>query len=111
VAPTEESLMAVAYVQEFPATGDDRSTTNYDAISERINPEADRPKGMIVHTAGWDEEQKVFRIFDLWETQEDAQRFIDGRLMPIMEEMAGDGPPPGRPPARQYFYEIHHLVK
>ena len=102
--------MAVAFVQEFPATGDDRSTTNYDAIAARIDPENDRPKGMIVHTAGWDEDQKVFRIFDVWETQEDAQRFMDERLMPIMEELAGDGPPPGPPPARQYYYEIHHLV-
>ena len=103
--------MAVAFMQEFPATGDDRTTTNYDAISARIDPENDWPKGMLFHTAGWDEDQKLFRIFDVWETQEDAQRFMDERLMPIMEELAGDGPPPGPPPARQYYYEIHHLVK
>ncbi len=103
--------MAVAYVQEFPVLDDDRSTTNYDAVSARIDPESDRPKGMILHSAGWDEEQKVFRIFDVWETQEDAQRFMDERLTPILEELAGDGPPPGPPPARQYYYELHHLVK
>lgn len=60
---------------------------------------------------GWrDEDRNVFRIFDVWETQEGRQ-FIDERLMPILQELAGDGPPPGRPPDREYFYELHDLVK
>jgi hypothetical protein len=103
--------MPVAFVQEFAATGDDRSTTNYDAVAARVMPEGDWPTGMIFHTAGWDEDRKVFRIFDVWETREDSQRFMDERVGPIMQELAGDRPAPGPPPDRQYFYELHHLVK
>ena len=38
-------------------------------------------------TAGWDEERGVFRILDVWESREHAQRFIDERLMPIVNEL------------------------
>jgi hypothetical protein len=96
--------MPVAFIQEFAATDDDRSTTNYDTIMKQIMPENDWPQGMIFHTAGWDEEARVFRIFDVWETQEDSQRFQDERLMPIMQGA-------GAPPDRSHYYEIHHLVK
>lgn len=102
--------MSFAWVQEFPIIDDDRSTTNYDAVAARLDPENDRPQGMISHTAGWDEEQKVFRILDVWETKEDAQRFLDEKLAPILQELTGDGPPPGAAPAREYFYELHHVV-
>jgi hypothetical protein len=100
--------MAVAFVQEFEIVSGDRSTTNYDAVAERIGDEA--PSGLIVHTAGFDEERGVFRILDVWESQEDARRFIDERLMPIVEELlAGRDDAP--PPSREYFYELHHVVK
>ena len=46
--------MAVVYVQEFP-TGD-RSTENYDFVAEKDGPF----EGLIVHTAGFDDESGVF---------------------------------------------------
>ena len=33
-------------------------------------------QGLIVHTAGWDDEAGVFRVLDVWETREDAERFL-----------------------------------
>lgn len=96
--------MPVAFIQEFAATDDDRSTANYDMIVKQVMPENDWPKGLIFHTAGWDEGTKVFRIFDVWETQEDSQRFQDERLIPIMQGA-------GAPPDRSHYYDIHHLVK
>ena len=102
--------MPVAFVQEFAIRDDDRSTTNYDAVSERLNPDANWPEGLIFHTAGWDEDRKVFRIFDVWETREQGQRFVDERVMPIVMELGG-GDRPLVPPEREYYYEIHHLVK
>lgn len=50
--------MAVAVIQEFAI--EDRSTTNYDAISERLRggPPAE---GLIFHTAGFDEERVDLR--------------------------------------------------
>jgi hypothetical protein len=100
--------MAVAFVQEFAIEGDDRSTTNYDAISERLDARNDPPAGAIFHTAGFDEEAGVFRIFDVWESREQAERFVTERVMPLVAEVAGDA---AAAPQRQYFYELHDLVR
>jgi hypothetical protein len=52
----------------------------------------------------------VFRIFDVWETREQGQRFVDEQLTPIIERMAaGDAPNPDSfaPPTRESWYELH----
>ena len=99
--------MAVVFIQEFPIQGDDRGTTNYDAVAERVGRAV--PQGGIVHTAGWDEEAGVFRIFDVWESREDAERFIKETLEPVVQELlAGRDDAP--PPSREYFYELHDLI-
>jgi hypothetical protein len=100
--------MAVAFVNEFDVESGDRSTTVYDKVNERLGIEADMPPGLICHTAGFADD--VFRIFDVWESREQADRFYDDRLMPIVKaamEEAGEGGPPDR----QYFYELHDIVK
>ena len=56
--------MAVVYITEFPYK--DWSTTNYDWAKEQIGD--DPVDGLIVHTAGFDEDAKVFRIMDVWES-------------------------------------------
>jgi len=101
--------MAVAFVQEFTIDPDgDRTTTNYDAIQERLGTRDNPPAGGIFHSAGFDEEAGVFRIFDVWETREQAERFMDERVMPVVEEQMA-GRPDAAPPQRQYFYELHDL--
>jgi hypothetical protein len=100
-------MMPVAYVQEFPVDpGGDRTTTNYDAIAARVNAAASPPEGLIVHTAGFDEDAGVFRIFDVWETQGHARSFLDERLLPLVREIAPDAPPP----SREYLYELHDVA-
>jgi len=102
--------MAVAFIQEFPVDpAGDRSTTNYDAIQERLGARENPPEGGILHTAGFDEEAGVFRIFDVWETREQAERFVAERVMPLVEELTAGRPEAG-PPQRQYFYELHDLM-
>ena len=99
--------MAVAFVQEFDIASGDRSTSNYDAVAARLQGQS--PEGLIVHTAGWDEDRGVFRILDVWESREHAQQFIDERLMPIVNELLAnrdDAPPP----SREYYYELHDVV-
>ena len=101
--------MAVAYVQEFPIV--DRSTTNYDFIADKIG---DGPfDGLIVHTAGFDEEGGVFRILDVWETREQAERFLAEHVQPLVEQGPSAFPNPDAftPPARDGFYELHRVVK
>ena len=98
--------MAYAFIQEFDADGDDRSTTNYDAVAERVGAAANAPEGLIVHTAGWDEANGVFRIFDVWESREHADRFWNERLQPVLDELMPQAEN-GTPPDRESRYELH----
>ncbi len=101
--------MPVAYIQEFDVDpGGDRSTANYDAVSRRLDVEADPPEGIIVHTAGFDEDAKVFRIFDVWESEQHARRFLDERLGPILRELFADAPPGAAP--RETLYELYDVM-
>jgi hypothetical protein len=98
--------MAYAIIQEFNASGDDRSTTNYDLVSERVAIASNPPVGLIVHTAGWDEVNGVFRIFDVWESREHADNFWE-RLQRVLDEVM---PPPRSPrPDREGRYELHNV--
>ena len=100
--------MAVAFVQEFAIT--DRSTANYDYIKRRLG---DGPfDGLIVHTAGFDDVNHVFRIVDVWETKEHADRFNAERMQPLIDEGPGSFPNPAAfaPPTREATYELHELV-
>jgi quinol monooxygenase YgiN len=96
--------MAVAFIQEFRIQDGDRSTTNYDAISERLDARSDWPDGCIIHTAGFDDEAGVFRIFEVWESREQCERFLQERVMPLVQELTGGQAPP---PDRQATYDLH----
>ena len=98
--------MAYAFIQEFKADGDDRSTTNYDAVVERVGTASNPPEGLIVHTAGWDEDNRVFRIFDVWESREHADRFWNERLQPVLDELMPQAENTS-PPDREARYELH----
>ena len=101
--------MAVALVQEFPVDrSGDRTTTNYDAIQERLDTKNNPPQGGIFNCAGFDEEAGVFRIFAVWETKEDAERFLRERVMPAVAEVTGRDENAG--PPHQHFYELHDLM-
>jgi hypothetical protein len=101
--------MAVVYVQEFPIG--DRSTTNYDFVAEQVG-EGPFP-GLIAHTAGFDEDAGVFRILDVWETREDAERFLAEQIQPLIDQGPQAFPNPDNftEPTRDGFYELHHVVR
>ena len=101
--------MAHAFIQEFKAIGDDRTTTNYDAVTERIGIANDPPAGLVVHTAGWDEDNGVFRIFDVWESKEHADTFWRERLQPVLDEFMPQGEN-ANPPDREARYELHDVT-
>ena len=87
--------MAIAVIQEFPIEGDDRTTTNYDRIQQALGTRDNPPDGGLVHTAGFDEQAGVFRIFDVWESEQAWEAFLRDRLMPIvrpMMEQSGGAP-------------------
>ena len=78
--------MAIAYIQEFAIRDGKTSTANYDAVVAALDLQ-DAPDGLIVHTAGFDLDAGVFRIFDVWESRAQGQRFMDERLNPVIEPM------------------------
>jgi len=104
--------MAFVFFQEFNVSDDDRSTTNYDAVAERLDVASNPPSGLIVHTAGWDEDNGTFRIVDVWEAREDFERFFQDRLQPTLDELmpqldtANAGPPD-----REGQYQTHDVFK
>jgi hypothetical protein len=100
--------MAVVYIQEFAIR--DRSTQNYDFVAGKVG---EGPfDGLIVHTAGFDDEAGVFRILDVWETQEQADRFMAEHLQPIVAPgpAAFPNPDAATEPTREGFYDLHHVV-
>jgi hypothetical protein len=101
--------LPVALIQEFPIDGDDRSTTNYDAVSSHVMATG-VPEGLVSHSAGFDEAAGVFRIFDIWETQAHAQRFLDETITPFIQGRMGSGESAPPPPAREGFYDLHNVV-
>ena len=104
--------MPIAFVQEFKIQGGDTSTTNYDAVADKVGRQA--PDGLLIHTAGFDHDAGVFRIFDVWESREQGEKFINEQLNPIIEPMAASAQQSGdesfAPPSRETWYELHDSI-
>jgi hypothetical protein len=67
--------------------------------------EEDSPDGLILHTAG--QSQEGFYVYDVWESQEHFQRFVESKLGPALQEIAAGG---GARPQPQFF-PIETIVK
>jgi hypothetical protein len=98
--------MAFAVVQEFPIEGDERTTSNYDRVQEALGTRDNPPAGGLVHTAGFDEEAGVFRIFDVWESEDAWNAFFNDRVMPVVQPLMAHG---GRPPETR-TYHLHDFM-
>lgn len=99
--------MAVAVIQEFPLDGDDRTTTNYDRVQEALDTRNNPPAGGLVHTAGFDEQAGVFRVFDVWESEAAWETFLNDRLMPIVRPMMEQG---GRAPETRVYPLVDVMI-
>ena len=98
--------MAFAFVQDFPVQDGDASTANYDAIHAAIMDKVSGPTGLIIHTAGFTGDG--FRIFEVWETREQCEKFTREVVMPTVMEVAdaaGDAPP------TTTAYELHNVLQ
>jgi hypothetical protein len=105
--------VAIAYLQEFTIDEGDTSTQNYDAVVKALDLK-EAPDGLLIHTAGFDRDAGVFRIFDVWETRAQGDRFTSERLRPILESvMAAAGERAENdfsPPSREVWYELHDAM-
>ncbi len=97
--------MAVAFIQEFPIGS--RTTTNYDAIDERLSEDRPKPDGLLMHFAGFDDDAGVFRIVNVWEAREQGQAYRDEHVMPAVRAVVGESG--GTPPSRDGSYELHRM--
>lgn len=98
--------MAIVHMQEYEIG--DRSTANYDFMKEKLG---DVPiEGLIVHTAGFDDDSGVWRMLDVWESREHADQFMV-RVMAMVEDGPEAFPRPDTfvPPTREAYYELHDL--
>ena len=99
--------MAIMVIQEFDVEEDERSTTNYDAVSGRLALESDPPAGLLFHTAGYTGRGQ-FRIANVWDSQESWDSFREGRLAEALKPLMESGE--GNPPTAEYSHELHHVV-
>lgn len=89
--------MAIAMMVDNP----EGTQEIYDKVRERIGLE--KPAGGIFHAAGPSPEGG-WRVIEIWESEEDAKRFVKERLLPAFEA-AGAAPPP--PPQ---FWTVHNYM-
>ncbi len=97
--------MAFARLIEFDPSGE-RSTSNYDAVTKRVGVEEEPPDGLILHSAGYTDDG-TFRIYDVWETEEQADRFFSERFAPALEAAAD---PDSAEPVKQETYRLHNVI-
>jgi hypothetical protein len=71
----------------------------YDAIMVNLRPLLEQTSGFIAHGAGMSPEG--WRVFEIWDTQEDATAFFAQHIHPNL--------PSGVTPRRAYL-ELHTLV-
>jgi hypothetical protein len=79
--------MAVAMLIDNPSG----SQEIYEQLRERIG--LDKPAGGIFHVAG-PSPNGGWRVIEIWESEEDAKRFLAERLGPAAEAVGTPPPPP-----------------
>ena len=82
--------MAYAFTQDVPIDAE-----FYARIKDGLGD--DPPKGLVVHLAV-ERVEGGLRYYDVWESQEDSDRFVEERLHPVVHsllaEIFGDDLPP-----------------
>ena len=94
--------MTFAFTQDVPI-----DATFYRRIADGLGSEA--PKGLITHIA-IERPEGGLRYIDIWESEEDCERFTQERLHPVvhdlLSEIFGDNLPPE--PERTPISIVHH---
>ena len=89
--------MAVAMVVDNPHG----SQEIYERTRELIG--LDRPAGGTCHRAG-PRPEGGWRVIEVFDTEQDARRFIQERVAPAMEAVGAEPPPPPQ------FWQLHDCL-
>lgn len=79
--------MAVAMMMEWPGV----TPEQYEEARRRVAWETDVPPGAIFHAARFTD--TGLTVGDVWESEEDFNRFAEQRLMPVVREIGIEGEP------------------
>ena len=91
--------MAVALMVDNP----NGSQELYEQIRAEIGLE--KPAGGIFHIAG-PSPNGGWRVIEVWESEEEANRFFQERFFPALETLGISGPPP-----RRELWPVHNAMK
>ncbi len=69
-------------------TGNDTTKHMYEAIRKEVDWERNRPEGLLLHAAAFDDSGNNIRVADIWGSEEDLNNFLSNRLMPVMAKGA-----------------------
>lgn len=89
--------MAIAMMVDNPEV----TQEIYDRVRERLGLE--KPAGGIFHAAG-PSPDGGWRVIEVWESEEDAKRFVKERLLPAFEAVGAAPPPPPQ------FWPVHNYM-
>jgi hypothetical protein len=62
----------------------------YESVRERLGLE--KPAGGILHVAG-PSPNGGWRVIEVWESEQDAKRFVQDRLLPAFQAVGAPAPP------------------
>lgn len=88
--------MSVAMMVDNP----EGSQETYDEVRKRVG--LDRPAGGVLHVAG-PSPRGGWRVIEVFETEEEARRFVE-RLAPAFEAVGAEPPPPPE------LWPVHHCM-
>jgi hypothetical protein len=89
--------MAVAMMVDNP----EGTQEVYDRVRDRLGLE--KPAGGMFHAAG-PSPNSGWRVMEVWESEEDAKRFVKERLLPAFEAVGAAPPPPPQ------FWLVHNYM-
>jgi hypothetical protein len=91
--------MAIAMMVDNP----EGSQEVYEQVRARLGLE--KPAGGIFHAAG-PSPNGGWRVIEIWDSEEEMNRFFQERFMPALRELGFDGPPPTR-----QVWPVHNAMK
>lgn len=90
--------MAIAMVVDNPHGSEEL----YERVRELIGLE--RPAGGMCHLAG-PRPEGGWRVIDVFDSEDDAKRFVQERVLPAIEAVGAEPPPPPQ------FWHVHNCLR
>ena len=83
-------------------TGNNITKEMYESLRKEVDWEHNHPPGGIFHAAGLDNSGNNIRVADVWDSEEDLNKFVNERLMPVMQQSKV-------PPPQMEIFQIHNI--